>query len=433
MKKFTAIAVIIISCLVLGVVWGDIQSVKAKYDYDRDQVLYSWIDNMNVRHRPDPDDNSFRTVARGEKVTYLGERSENEVAYEIRGYRFYGPYLKVLLADGHTIGWVFSGGVQSQDLRSRNDPGAGDYQYLFNNAGTASGASSAQAGGTVYVSASGSDANDGLTASAPKATLSAAVELVKRINGKTILVSGNYKLQPGIESSGWYIDRTAGVSISGGWNSGFTAQNTVSVLNGNHVCGHVVYLNQCNGITLSNFLLTGGDTTFNGAGIYLNYSMSNVIVCTVSNNSANYGGGIALYGSDFNRISGIFTANHALTTAGGVFLDTSSDHNIIDCLVYNNSAVEKGAGMATYQSFYNSISAIISNNSTGTYGGGVYLSGSGNNVFTSTCVIYYNHCGYNGGAIYVNSGEGNTVQAGAITSPNYRGDGTSVIDDLSGI
>lgn len=292
---------------------------------------------------------------------------------------------------------------------------------------------------TIYVSGSGSDANDGLTASAPKATLSAAIELAKLSYNSKLYVSGNFSLNPDYSGTGWYIDYADSIEISGGWNSNFTAQDSISVLNGD--CTHIVYFESCENVTFENFVITGADAGSydNGAGIYIDYSCNLTINCTVTSNSANYGGGIALYGSDYNTISGYFCGNHAYTTAGGVFLDSGSDYNTIESVILNNTAVEKGAGMAFYQAMDNMISATITNNFADTYGGGVYLSGSSYNEFTSNCVIMYNHCDADdsgtgdGGAIYINSGDYNVIDSGAVTTPNFLGSGTDVTNDLYGI
>lgn len=321
-------------------------------------------------------------------------------------------------------------------------------------------------GVTVYTASSGNDANDGLSQTTPKQSLSAALALAKLSNAQYLLVSGNYDLTAGTSNAGFYIGQTSNLIISGGWNSIFTAQFSVSVLNGNSVCGHVVAIEQGYSITLTNFALTGGSGSGDyGGGLVCYQSRSVSLFCTISNNIQASGGGVSIFDSDSNTISGNIMNNTASTGSGGgvyvvnsffntinctitgnaakycggIYLSSSHSNSISGILSNNNSTGGSAGGFRTDFSVGNTVSAVIRNNNATGHGGGIFFYNSTNNTIAASSVIQYNHCDNDdnatgtGGSVHDMGGSGNTIQLGAVYSPNFLGSASTNTNDLVGI
>lgn len=319
---------------------------------------------------------------------------------------------------------------------------------------------------TNYVSSLGNDSNDGLTPTTPKLTLSAALTLAKLLNAQYLLVSGDYTLTAGTSNAGFYIGQATNLTISGGWNSNFTAQSSESVLNGNSVCGHVAVIDQGYGIMLTNFLLTGGNGSGDyGGGFSCYRSRSISLFCTVSNNTQGSGGGICFWDSDNNTISGKVLGNTASGgSAGGVYLINSSfnmlnitatgnagtyggglyisasHNNTITGTISNNTSTGGSAGGIRFDfSTGNTLSAVIMINRAIGNGGGVFFYNSTNNTIAAASVIQYNHCDNDdnasgtGGSIHDMGGSGNAILLGAVYSPNFLGSANTNTNDLVGI
>ncbi len=107
---FSGLAVLL--CWNAGSGEGAQMTTTVDLGYRNGQTLYSWVDALRVRAKPDPALASIANINTGDKVTYLGEASRNTATFVLRGREITGPFLKVKLADG-TVGWVFAGGLQS--------------------------------------------------------------------------------------------------------------------------------------------------------------------------------------------------------------------------------------------------------------------------------------------------------------------------------
>lgn len=342
----------------------------------------------------------------------------------------------------------------------------------------------------VYVSATGDDANSGMVPASPLQSLDKALTLAAVSNASYLLVSGSYDLVTNTASSnaGWLMLHKSNITVSGGWNTAFTFQDGVSVLNGHMVCMVAVDIRFSSGLTITNFVITGAsNSSYIGGGISLWLSSSNMIECIVSNNAASYGGGIGLIESSNNSIKGEISGNSARQQGGGIGImsgscntlsaavsgntseqlgggisiisanniiaGTVSDNtslmygggiailgisNTITSTVSGNEAGQYGGGIAVMGGYYNTVSAAINDNTAGQYGGGVVIAGD-NNTVTASSVIQYNRCDtgntgtYYGGGIAVLGGSGNAIIYGAIVSPNYQGPGAFVCNDLYGI
>ncbi len=179
-----------------------------------------------------------------------------------------------------------------------------------------------------------------------------------------------------------------------------------------------------------------------GGGIYSSMGSYNTNTATIRNNSAvSLGGGVYLYRSTRFLINGTISGNSAMN-GGGIYITENGllyGYTTISATVSNNSALTNGGGIYVYDSTYHdTFNGVIGNNRAGAYGGGIYLTASShNNAIDASAVIQYNHCDYDnngsetGGGIYNLSGD-NTLSGSATVTNNYRGSGTSVIDNTVG-
>lgn len=275
----------------------------------------------------------------------------------------------------------------------------------------------------IFVSAStGNNTNDGFYPATPLSNLNTAVQRAISYKSSFIFVSGNYLLTTNTTSSnaGWYIKGATNLTICGGWNEEFTAQGSASILNGQTKCKHAVYLHKCSGLTLSNFILTGGaSTNAYGGGLAMYSTANSAIACIVSNNSAKYGGGVYSSGN-FNQFFGFVSNNTSIYDGAGLYL--SGNQNVINgYLIANRIITDHYRGGGIYLNGLNNIiSGIIFKNSS-FYGGGIYIIGNYNSI--SGIILNNSTSGY-GGGIYIESGKSNTVSG--IVSGNTSGQGGGV-------
>jgi hypothetical protein len=173
------------------------------------------------------------------------------------------------------------------------------------------------------------------------------------------------------------------------------------------------------------FTITGGDATY-GGGINCNTSSTPTIMnCEITDNAADYGGGVYLSSSDVTLINCIIDNNAAENGAG--LYATSSDADITHCTFSDNVIATVGYGGAVY--LYDSDS-IITNSILWNNGTEVAL------VSNSTLDISYSDVdgGYSGA--YVDGTSTLTVGSGVIardpqfkTSPAYHLEAISLCVD----
>jgi len=221
----------------------------------------------------------------------------------------------------------------------------------------------------VYLSSSGDDANDGLTALTAKATLSAAMTLVDA--GGTIIVLG-------MVSATTETPLTKAVTIQGTSNTadGFTGGNSARFIS-----------NAGNNLTLSNLKLTlfNASTGNNGGVLLLSGGTVSISNVNFDNNKALLGG--AIY-----------------ATAGTITLD--------GCTIQNNdnTSISGSKGGAIYvlptaAVNLNISNTLIKNNKTLTDGGALYYL---DNAVTA-CAIKFTNC-----AIISNTTGGTTLGGAAF-------------------
>ncbi len=261
----------------------------------------------------------------------------------------------------------------------------------------------------IYVSASGSESNNGYTASTPVPSINVALEKINSLNnvGLAIISSLNtadvdYTIYIDGEITGGqsitmaFADYAKSLTIEG------LTGNETDILNGGFTAdnpGTTFSLSADISVTIKNLTITGGYnysgividsgnvtlsegvkvTDNNGYGAYVTSSLtinggticnntdSGVMVqgkCymisgEISNNTTNgYGGGVYIQRGTFSMSGGSITGNSAQAGGGGVFIEARPDPDISTFYMTGGS---------------------IRGNSTSLYGGAVYVYNNGDN------------------------------------------------------
>jgi parallel beta-helix repeat protein len=252
--------------------------------------------------------------------------------------------------------------------------------------------------GTIFISTSGNDANDGQSWVTAKKTVQAGLNAA--VAGDQVWVA-----------AGTYVERITlknQVAVYGGFAGGETdlAQRdwaaNATTLDGNNV-GPVVtapagttvttridgftirngagaYTNgngvSCtsSSVTISHNTITGNRTSGYGGAIYSDFASAPTIANnTISGNTADFGGGIYSVNATItgNTITGNMATSSATSGAGGVFISSGTLANNV---ISGNSATADGGGVNT------ATAAVVNNtilsNSAARNGGGVYCQNS---------------------------------------------------------
>ncbi|MEO0092071.1 MAG: right-handed parallel beta-helix repeat-containing protein [candidate division WOR-3 bacterium] len=167
--------------------------------------------------------------------------------------------------------------------------------------------------------------------------------------------------------------------------------------------------------TITNNTITNNSANY-GGGIYNNYGTVTITNNTITNNSAYWGGGILNYDGTATITNNTITNNSAYWYGGGI--DNDGTATITNNTITNNSA-NWGGGIGNYDGTATITNNTITNNSAN-YGGGIY-----NNYGTATITnntITNNSADWSGG-IY-NYGTA-TITNNTITNnnANYYGGG----------
>ncbi len=196
-----------------------------------------------------------------------------------------------------------------------------------------------------YVSTSGYDTNSCVSTASPCATINGAIG--KAPAGDTILVSSGAYTGTGSE----VVLINKSITLSGSWDSNFTTQSGVSVIDGQGLRrGITIPYGTAVTVVIEQFTIQNGSTS-DGGGI-LNNTGNDLTIndTTITGNTVtNYGGGIIN--------SGNLILNNS-TVSGNIALGSSS----------------RGGGVYSGNITLNN--STISNNSSGWLGGGIYINGT---------------------------------------------------------
>ncbi len=275
----------------------------------------------------------------------------------------------------------------------------------------------ARAAGPWYVAPGGSDSNSCLSAGSPCATINGAIG--KATSGDTIYVAtGTYTASTGSE----VVLINKNITLSGGWNSGFTTQSGMATIDGEGVRRGVVTSNNSVTTTLENLIIQNGfGDSPGGGGILNNGGALTLISSTVLSNTSPYpAGGIG--GGIFNAgavtIISSTLSNNSASFGGGAIFNLEGTITLTQATITGNTASDPccsggggGSGVENRGTLVIS-NSTINNNGTldlagGTRGGGIYNAGAAT-IISST--LGNNSAPYDGGAIF-NSGTLTLTQA----------------------
>ena len=168
--------------------------------------------------------------------------------------------------------------------------------------------------------------------------------------------------------------------------------------------------------------ITGGCTSGSGGGIWVKRD-GNVVLdedVVVSGNHAKYtGGGVYVSGknANFYMMDGTSITNNSANNGGGLAQDSTGCINMFSGSICNNTASNNGGGIwygGGSGAALNLTGGVISGNSAGNDGGGVYSNRS--EFYMSTdCSITNNTAGHSGGGVFMG---GDVFEPGGTISGN---------------
>lgn len=205
-----------------------------------------------------------------------------------------------------------------------------------------------------------------------------------------------------IISSGTYNEHTLNpsgkaITIQGALNADGTLATTIDAQQASSV--FVVTSGEGETTVIRDLIITGGtgfdflgNGSIGGGGICCGLSSSPTIVgCTITGNTAWFGGGIIVHSDSF--INDCKITNNDAIAGGGIYC-LSSQNTITNCTIEDNAAESEGGGISSY------------------------VSGEGVQLVISGCTIVRNTSLYGGGGIYCHWLEGETIISDCTISGN---------------
>jgi hypothetical protein len=196
------------------------------------------------------------------------------------------------------------------------------------------------------------------------------------------LAGTSYSMKEGVEIYGGF----AATGAPGMEDRNYGTYPTILQGNGNRVVN-----NDGNGLTnaavLDGFILTGGTTDENGAGMKNSGSYPYIANCILRNNNAvNWGGGIFNNGQGSTMLVNCLLYNNAAGGGGASFDNLNTTTQYINCTITNNHSGQNGGGVHTYQNAVATLkNSIVWGNTCGAGGTQVFSAGGGSvNAYFST-------------------------------------------------
>jgi parallel beta-helix repeat protein len=149
--------------------------------------------------------------------------------------------------------------------------------------------------------------------------------------------------------------------------------------------------------SISGLTITGGMAADVGGGL-LNAGTTALTNCTISGNSARYGGGLYNGGPHpFGSVTltDCTVSGNSANEGGGLFNGGAA--TLTGCTVSGNSAGQKGGGLANFGGTVALTNCTVSGDFAGNSGGGLYNFGS---VTLTNCTVSGNNATINGGGLY---------------------------------
>lgn len=204
---------------------------------------------------------------------------------------------------------------------------------------------------------------------------------IDAVSGSTVYVAaGTYKenivLKDGVEllgagSASTIIDGMKNGSVITATNCGnTTVVDGFTVTNGSANKGGGMY-NYYSSPDITNCSFQNNTATNKGGGMYNDESFPDVTNCTFSNNSAAYDGGGMFNVDGSPTITNCTFSNNSATRGGGLF-NSESEATVTNCTFTGNSAEENGGGMCSVDSSPAVTNCTFIDNSAKWNGGGMY-------------------------------------------------------------
>lgn len=154
------------------------------------------------------------------------------------------------------------------------------------------------------------------------------------------------------------------------------------------------------GFTIRNGSGTLGTLNTHGGGIYCYSASPYVLKCTITENSADFGGGVECNVSTVPVLDQCTISDNIGTIQGGGVISFSSNTSIWYCTISGNSSGTDGGGIYADNSYVDIHSTTVSGNVAGTAGGGVLLYASSVHSVIGNCMILGNRAADGGGIVF---------------------------------
>ena len=291
----------------------------------------------------------------------------------------------------------------------------------------------------------------------PLATIQKAIDKIIAINdgasAYTIYVDGKFT-QSTVASENGMVDFSA---LSQNLTLTIKTLSGTATLDANQN-SRVIYAKPASGIlnlTLENLVITGGNASDNGGGIYFSSTDGSLTMNggEISGNKAAAGGGVYDDSGKFTMTAGTIGGNTATGYGGGIYFTASNtlkisssatisgnkakdgggiaktDHGFIEMdggEISGNTATGTGGGIYSNSGGYVEISGgTISGNKATSYGGGIYNWSAYGVIISGDAIIKKNTTGSSGGGIFINSGSLD-VKGGEISGNVANSDGGGI-------
>jgi len=190
----------------------------------------------------------------------------------------------------------------------------------------------------------------------------------------------------------------------------YCLENTIGLITGNRIIdnwaheGAGIYCRECPAaLVITENIITENQSNTYGGGIYLDiYSSPQVLGNTISDNTANDGGGIMCRDHSSPVIDhNLITGNEIMWHGAGISCWYYSAPIITHNVVMNNSTNQSGGGIYSNSSKMTIRNNLIACNSAGNEGGGAYFNSADPIITNNT--LYGNTAGKGGGLYYKGS------------------------------
>jgi len=257
-----------------------------------------------------------------------------------------------------------------------------------------------------------------------------------------IVIKGTFVMQSGsisdnsaysgggvsIQEDGYFIMQNGSISkntakVGGGggvWVSGnFEMHDGIISENSAEFSGGGVSVFEVGHFAMQGGIISGNHSSRRGGGVSL-YGQFVFEYGTISDNSADYGGGVYV-GSNLSTVNkgtlimkgGSISNNSAGSDGGGVYLSNKCQFSMIDGIISNNSAGSEGGGVLADGQFLIQGGSILANSAES--GGGIHIWSNGNCTMQNGTLT--GNSAEFGGGVFVNGGAGMfTMEHGDISN-----------------